>query len=69
VTTEITHAVFDLKEAADYLHSNPKYVRRWLQAGELAGWRTEGRHWRISRAACDQWITDQEERGRMEVAQ
>lgn len=67
---DIEPAVFTLKGAATYLHSNEKDVRRWLLTGELVGWRTKGTlgDWRISKRACDEWIAQQEAKG-MEVWQ
>jgi excisionase family DNA binding protein len=68
---QIEPAVFDVKQAAAYIHVNADEVRRLLKVGELTGWRTLGTRgdWRLSRATCDEWIALQVERGRLELAQ
>lgn len=67
----VERGVFDLAEGSDYLHLNATELRHKLQTGEIPGWRTGGAsgHWRLSKAAADEWIALQEERGRMEVRQ
>jgi excisionase family DNA binding protein len=64
--------VFDVNQAAVYIHVSANQVRDWLKAGVIPGWRTLGPNrgdWRVSKKACDDWIALQEERGRMEVGQ
>ena len=53
-------AVIGLEGVAAYLKINHNEVSRMLRAGELASWR-QGKHWRVSIAACDRWIAEQEE--------
>lgn len=68
----ILPAVLGVNAVARYLSTNPKAIRRMLQTGELVGWRTAGPNrgdWRVSKAACDEWIATQEARGRLEVNQ
>jgi hypothetical protein len=72
MAVEIEPQVFDVHQAAVYIHLSPNKVRELLKVGGLPGWRTLGPNrgdWRTTRAACDDWIADQEERGRMEVGQ
>ena len=53
-------AVIGVQEAASYLKINHNEVLRMLKARELDGFK-RGTHWRISYAACDRWIAEQEE--------
>lgn len=62
--------VFDAVEAAEYLHINVKDLRKMLQRREIPNWRTGGPDrgdYRISKAAADEWIAQQEERGEQEA--
>jgi excisionase family DNA binding protein len=71
MTLSLDRAVFNMTEACTYLRTNRNLVVQLLRTGELSGWRTQGPNrgdWRISRAACDEWIAQQEERGRKELA-
>ena len=70
-TPMVERGVFTLAEVSAYLNLNHVEIRRLLRVGELTGWRTLGPNrgdWRISRAAADEWIALQEERGRQELA-
>jgi excisionase family DNA binding protein len=70
VTALAERGVFDVLEAAAYLHMGENAIRDLLKKGELVGWRTQGPNrgdWRISKAAADEWIAQQEARGRTEV--
>jgi excisionase family DNA binding protein len=70
VTTLQERGVFGMAEVCEYLHCGPDEIRRLVMSGELRGWRTRGLmgDWRISKAAADEWIALQEERGRMELS-
>lgn len=53
-------AMIGVQEASAYLNVDHTEVYRMLRAGELDAWQ-RGTHWRISIAACDRWIAEQEE--------
>ena len=58
----IERAVFTVPEASHYLALKEDSIRDLLRRKELAGWRTRGPNrgdWRVSRAACDEWIERQ----------
>jgi excisionase family DNA binding protein len=52
---------FTVQEVADELGRAPSTVRTWLGAGELEGYRLNGREWRVSRAAVQAFIARQRE--------
>jgi excisionase family DNA binding protein len=62
MTTDIAPAVFNVSDAATYLHMGLNEVRTKLKTGELVGWSTAGGHWRVSQRACDEWIERMEGR-------
>lgn len=65
--TEVTPAVFDVAEAAQYLHIGLNAVRTLLGDGQLVGYRTAHRGaWHISRHACDEYVARMEQRSRAE---
>jgi excisionase family DNA binding protein len=61
-TQRVERAVFTVGEASTYLALKEDTIRAMLRRKELVGWRTLGANrgdWRVSRAACDEWIERQ----------
>ena len=56
--------VFGLEQAAQYLAISRNTVREMCRDGQIEAWKTPGGHWRISRQACDRWVSIQEARAR-----
>ena len=48
------NTVFDLKEAAEYMHCSEAFVRKKVRAGEIAG-RKQGK-WLVYKKSIDEWI-------------
>lgn len=54
---EESKAVFNLKEAATYLGISVSILATLLQSGEIPS-RRAGQRWLISKAALDNWLTN-----------
>ena len=56
-------AVRDLtvEEVAEETHRAPSTVRGWLIAGDLKGYKLNGRDWRVTRAALRAYLDNQKE--------
>lgn len=50
-----------VKDVAERTDRSPSTVRRWLERGEMRGYKINGRDWRVTPAAFEEWRQKQME--------
>lgn len=56
-----------VEEVAEEVQRSPSTIRRWLIAGELRGYKLQGRDWRVTRPALRDYLAAQAASGNEEA--